>query len=105
MEFLQWDKVVAAVMFAGMRIAGLMVYAPFLGSDSISLAVKAGLTLFLTALLYPAYSGALGGLGYGLLGHGVLGKPGGVDWVEVAGGEVVIGLLLGLTVQFVFEAA
>lgn len=97
MELLHFEKLVAAVVFAGLRIAGVMVYAPVLGSDAITVAVKAGLTLFLTALLYPVYAG-------GLMQSG-LAQSGGLGWVEMAGGEVVIGLLLGLTLQFVFEAA
>src|SRR5271165_4546355 len=97
MELLHFDQLVAAVVFAGMRIAGLMVYAPVIGSDAIALPVKAGLTLFLTALLYPAYSARIL--------PGALMQGGSLGWVEMAGAEVVIGLLLGLALQFVFEAA
>ncbi|MGH9536512.1 MAG: flagellar biosynthetic protein FliR [Terriglobales bacterium] len=97
MPTLAFDQLVIAVVFAGMRIAGVMVYAPVLGSDAVTAAVKAGLTVFLTALLYPAYAGP--GLSH------TLEKSGGLGWIEMAGAEVVIGLLLGLTLQFVFEAA
>jgi flagellar biosynthesis protein FliR len=48
-------------------------------------------------LLYPVYAG--------LGPSGRLGLSSGLGWVAMAGGEVVIGLLLGLTLQFVFEAA
>src|SRR5690349_20883802 len=95
METLQFDKLVAAAVFAGMRIAGVMVYAPVLGSDAITATVKAGLTLFLTGLLYPVYAG-LGPIGRLGLGGGL---SGGLGWVTMAGGEVVIGLLLGLTLR------
>ena len=55
METLHLETIVAAVMFAGVRIGGLMLFAPFLSSGSIPVQVKAGLTVALTALLYPVY--------------------------------------------------
>ena len=89
---LSLEKLVAGVMFAGMRVGGLMVFAPFFGSDSISLPVKAGFTVAVTALLYPVYAGL--GIATNLTG-----------WIRVAGGEAVIGLLLGLTLQFLLDGA
>jgi flagellar biosynthetic protein FliR len=92
MGVLHLDQMIAAVVFVGARIAGMMTFAPFLGSEGISLQVKAGFTVALTALLYPV-SGVVG-LESDLLG-----------WVRVAVGEAVIGLLLGLILQCIFEAA
>jgi flagellar biosynthetic protein FliR len=92
METLPLDQIVAAVMFAGVRIGGMMTFVPFFNSESISIPVKAVLTIALTALLYPVY---------GMAGIGT----GGVGWARIAGGEAIIGLLLGLTLQFVFDAA
>jgi flagellar biosynthetic protein FliR len=92
METLHLEALVAAVMFAGVRIGGLMLFAPFLSSGSMPVQVKAGLTVALTALLYPVY-GAVG------LETDTLG------WVQVFTGEVVVGLLLGLTLQFILDAA
>lgn len=92
METLHLETLVAAVMFAGVRIGGLMLFAPFLSSGSMPVQVKAGLTVALTALLYPVYGAAR-------LGADALG------WVQVFTGEVVVGLLLGLTLQFILEAA
>jgi flagellar biosynthetic protein FliR len=92
MNTLHLDQIVRAVMFAGVRIGGLLVFAPFFGSESIAWPIKAGFTAFLTALLYPAYAGLrLTGDAWG--------------WVGVVGGEVLIGLLLGLSLQFIFDAA
>ncbi len=56
---------------------------------------QSGLDFASTALLYPVYSGG---------DADRAGASGGLGWVEIAGGEVVIGLLLGLTLQFVLEA-
>ncbi len=92
METLPLDQIVAAVMFAGMRIGGMMTFAPFFSSESISIPVKAVFTIALTALLYPVYGVA--GIGASSIG-----------WIRVAGGEAIIGLLMGLTLQFVFDAA
>jgi flagellar biosynthetic protein FliR len=92
METLHLEAIVAAVMFAGVRIGGLMLFAPFLSSGSMPVPVKAGLTVALTALLYPAYGA-------------VRLEASALGWVQVLAGEVVVGLLLGLTLQFILEAA
>jgi flagellar biosynthetic protein FliR len=92
METLHLETIVAAVMFAGVRIGGLMLFAPFLSSGSMPVPVKAGLTVALTALLYPVYGAVQ-------LESSALG------WVQVVTGEVVVGLLMGLTLQFIMEAA
>jgi flagellar biosynthetic protein FliR len=92
METLHLEALVAAVMFAGVRIGGLMLFAPFLSSGSMPVQVKAGLTVALTALLYPVYGA-------------VQLETGALGWVRVLTGEVVVGLLLGLTLQFILEAA
>ena len=81
---------VAQACLVGVRVGMLMVFAPFFGSASVPMRVKAGLTVALTALLYPAYG------------------PGAhpahaIDWFRVVMTETVVGLLLGLTWQFVFE--
>jgi flagellar biosynthesis protein FliR len=92
METLHLETLVAAVMFAGVRIGGLMLFAPFLSSGSMPVQVKAGLTVALTALLYPVYGA-------------VRLEADALGWVQVFTGEVVVGLLLGLTLQFILEAA
>jgi flagellar biosynthesis protein FliR len=92
MNVLHFDQVVAALLFVGVRIAGVMSFAPFLSGDTIAPQVKAGFTLALTALLYPAV---------GIVGVS-LGTAG---WVRVVATEALIGLLLGLALQFIFEAA
>jgi flagellar biosynthetic protein FliR len=89
---LHFDALLAAAVFTGARVSGLMVFCPFLGSDAVPVPVKAGLTLLLTILLYPL--------------HGSAGMAlGSWQWAQVAMGEVVIGLLLGLVVNFLFESA
>ena len=92
MQLPDLEQIVAALTFTGVRIGGVMVFAPFTGSDSISAPVKAVLTLLLTALIYPVAGTA--GIRMSVMG-----------WLNVAEREAVIGLALGLTLQFCFEAA
>ena len=91
MNELHPDQLLAAAVFTGARISGLMVYCPFLSGDAVSTPVKAALTLFITAMLYPLR----GPLQLDLHSW---------QWAGVALSEVVIGLVLGLTANFMLEA-
>lgn len=91
MDGLHLDQLLAAAVFIGARISGLMVFCPFLGSNGIPVPLKAALTLSITVLLYTLH----GPLQLGL---------GAWQWVGVGLSEVVIGLLLGLTANFMMEA-
>src|SRR5215469_8876102 len=68
-----------------------MVFAPFTSSNAISAPVKAALTLLITAVVYPAIN--LAGI-----------HADAVGWLGIAAGEAVIGLAIGLLLQFSFEA-
>ena len=92
MDVQHLDAVVVAALLVGLRVTGLMLSAPFLSNPGIPLAQKAGLTLALTALLYP-----LGGSPVLEAGH--------FNWIEMAIAETSLGLLLGLAAQFVVEGA
>ena len=74
----------------GLRVGGLMTFAPFFSSTSFPARIKAVLTLALTALLYPALAIPVAPL-----------SP--RQWTEVALRESVLGLATGLCLQFVFE--
>jgi flagellar biosynthesis protein FliR len=87
---LQLEPVLAQALFVGLRVSMLMVFAPFFGSVAIPGRIKAVLTFLITALLYPQHAAGL-----------QLAGP--VDWARVVGGELVVGLAIGLTVHFVFE--
>jgi len=67
-----------------------MVFAPFFGSATIAPRIKAGFTLALTFLLCPVVT----------LNLTLLSGP--RAW-QVVAGEFIIGLVMGLTMQFVFE--
>jgi len=92
MDTLQLESVVAAAMLIGLRVGGLMLFAPFFSSAAIPGPMKVALTVTLTFLLYSSV-------------RPVPPDAGALAWVGIAGGEVVVGLLLGLALQFVLEAA
>jgi flagellar biosynthetic protein FliR len=91
-----FEELLAAAVFTGARVSGLMVFCPVLGSDAVPIPVKAGVTLLLTMLLHPLHGPAELGLGSSL---------GLWQWAQVALGEAMIGLVLGLVANFLFEAA
>jgi flagellar biosynthetic protein FliR len=92
MDGLHLDQLLAAAVFIGARVSGLMVFCPFLGSNAIPLPLKASLTVLVTALLYPL--------------HGPIQLDlNSWQWLGVGLSEVVIGLVLGLTANFMMEAA
>lgn len=84
------EAVLVPAFMVSVRIAALMTFAPFLGSLAVPARVKAGLTAMLTLLLYPLYAPAAVSLES-------------VNWVQFAISEVTVGLLLGLTLHFVFD--
>src|ERR1700728_1421827 len=92
LDGLNFEALLAAAVFTGARVSGLMMFCPFLGSDAVPLPVKAALTLLLTILVHP------------LQGPVTL-AVGAWQWAQVALGEAVIGLMLGLVANFLFEAA
>jgi flagellar biosynthetic protein FliR len=91
MNTLHLDQVLAAAVFVGARVSGLMVFCPFLGSAAIPIPIKAALTLLITALLYPLH----GPLQLDLQSW---------QWAGVVLSEVITGLLLGLAATFMMEA-
>ena len=88
----QIEEIVTAVACVGARVSGLLVFTPFLGSDAIAPKIKVGLVVLLTALLYPV----CGPRHLWLSSGGVL---------RMMLSEALVGLLIGLSAQFVFEAA
>ncbi len=76
----------------GIRVSGLLLFAPFFGSDAIAPRIKLGLVIAISALLYPV----CGPRGLELTVSGML---------RLVVGELLVGLLIGLSAQLVFEAA
>lgn len=73
------------------RMGGVLVFAPFLGNNAIPVRVKAGLAVAVTVLLFPVYAPTIPAIR----------DPEG--WAVVCFGEMMIGLLIGLSAALVFE--
>ena len=87
-DILRWIGRIAPV---ALRIGGLLTFSPFLGDRAIPNRVKAGLLVALTALLVPVTPV----------------RPlflGPVEWVQMALGEWLVGMLMALSLAAVFEA-
>jgi len=85
---MRWLAQIAPV---ALRVGGLLTFGPFLGDRGIPTRIKAGLLIVLTALLLPVVPVRPASL-----------HP--VDWIRMALGESLVGLLMGLSLQVVFEA-
>jgi len=85
------QPVLTKLLFIGLRVSLVIFFLPFLGSGAIAARIKAGLTVALTAFLLPVYLPPAATLLN-------------VNWLTVLLGETLVGLALGLTVNFIFEA-
>jgi len=79
-------------MAIGLRVGGLMSFAPFVGNTSVPPRIKVAFTLAITALLYPVC--AVPDVALTL-----------ASMARLALSEVVLGLVIGLCLQFIFEGA
>jgi len=85
------ERTLAAWMIAGSRVTGLLVVAPFLGSNALPARIKIGLAFLLTLFMVPLVPAT----------PPVLSAP---ALVVLLLGEFAIGFLLGFTLQLFFEA-
>jgi len=86
------ERILAHALPIGIRLAGVMTFAPFFGSDALPARVKAALVLALTAMLYgvcrtPEFSLTI------------------FSATRMILSESVVGLMMGLSVQIVLEGA
>jgi flagellar biosynthesis protein FliR len=88
------ERFIVPALLLGLRVAGLMTFAPFFASTGISVSFRAGLTVALTVLLYPVCGPHIAFVSL---------SPSG--WVRIVLSEAVLGFLMGLCVQLVFEGA
>ncbi|MBZ5642890.1 MAG: flagellar biosynthetic protein FliR [Acidobacteriia bacterium] len=86
-SILGWLAQVAPV---ALRVGGLLTLSPFFGDRAIPNLLKAGILVALTALLVPVLPARPA-------------PAGPVDWAQMAIGELLVGLLMGLSLQAVFE--
>lgn len=92
MNSLHLDQLLAGLVFIGARVGGLMTFAPFFGSASMPMRIKAGFVVAVTLLLYPVTGMPRLPLDFW-------------SWTQLMLSEAVVGILFGLSAQFVFDAA
>jgi flagellar biosynthetic protein FliR len=84
-------NVLTGFLFISVRLSGLMLFAPFFGSDSLPPRIKAGLVVAISFLLYPMVSPRLPVVP---LSH----------WPLLVFSELLIGTAIGIATQLVFDA-
>jgi flagellar biosynthetic protein FliR len=84
-------SIISGLLTISVRLSGLMLFAPFLGSMVIPARVKAILVLAITVLLYPL-------VGHDLPTHAL------AEWPMLVFSEFLIGVGMGLATNVVFEA-
>ncbi len=80
------------MLVIGLRVSGLMLFAPFFGHASIPPRIKAVLIIAITAVLYPVYSPHLQAVTIS-------------SWPVLVASETVVGIGMGVATNLVFEAA
>ena len=84
-------QVMLAMLSIGVRVSGLMLFAPFFGSTVIPARIKAVLTLALTFLLYPMVEHSIPVIQL-------------TQWPMLVFSELLVGLALGIVTSLVFDA-
>jgi flagellar biosynthesis protein FliR len=86
------QHILSSVMVIGLRVSGLMLFAPFFGSAVIPPRIKVVLVIGITAVLYPVYAPHLPALA---MSH----------WPILVASETMVGIGMGIATNVVFEAA
>jgi len=85
-------QMISSVLVIGLRVSGLMLFAPFFGSAVIPPRIKVALVIAITAVLYPVYSPHL---------HVVTVS----QWPLLVASETIVGIAMGVATNAVFEGA
>ena len=91
MTTLTLQQIIIAFLAITVRLSGMMLFAPFFGSQVIPPRVKAGLVVALSVLFYPALSPTLTHLDLSA-------------WPGLVFGELLIGAAVGIATNLVFDA-
>lgn len=82
--------VLGAVLTIGVRLSGVMLFAPFFGSSVIAIRIKAMFVLAMTALLYPMVGSQIPAMAIS-------------QWPLVIFSELTIGMGVGIVLNLVFD--
>jgi len=85
-------QIFGALLTIGVRLTGIMLFAPFFGGAAVPARVKAVLVITLTALLYPMLSAQIPQTSVS-------------QWPMTAFSELLIGIALGVATNIVFDGA
>ena len=91
MTAVPFGNIIAGFLFIGVRLSGLMLFAPFLGSSAVPARIKAGLVVVLSALLYPVVQPHFPVVQLS-------------DWPLLVFGELLTGAAMGIATSLVFDA-
>jgi flagellar biosynthesis protein FliR len=83
-------QILGAIMIIGLRVSGLMLFAPFFSNAVIPPRIKVILVIAMTTVLYPVFSPRLQTLDLS-------------KWPMIVCSETVLGLAIGVTTFAVFE--
>ena len=89
---LSLESILAAAVFIGLRVSGLLLFAPGLSNNAVPARAKAAFAVLCVALLWP-----------------VVPVPplriSSLQWAGIAVNELLIGIFAGLFLSFIFDAA
>ena len=85
-------NLISPALMIGLRVSGLVLFAPLFGSAAIPMRIKAVLVIVVTTVLYPVLSTRVQ--------RAVV-----MQWPLVVLHELAIGIVLGLAASLLFEAA
>src|SRR5215475_11790084 len=85
-------NLIGPVLMVGLRVSGLMLFAPFFSSAVLPLRMKAAMVIGFTAVLFPVYSAHLPVFSVS-------------QWPMIVGSELLVGIAIGLATNAVIEGA
>src|SRR5580698_1895885 len=85
-------NLIGSVLMVGLRVSGVVLFAPFFSSAVIPPRMKIALVITITAVLYPVYSAHLPAFSVS-------------QWPVIVGSEMLVGIAMGLATNAVIEGA
>ena len=89
---LNLESILAAAVCIGLRVSGLLLFAPGLSNNAVPARTKAAFVVLMVVLLWPVVPVPQMHV-----------SP--LDWTGIALNELLIGVTVGLLLNFIFDAA
>ena len=84
-------NIIGGFLFIGVRLSGLMLFAPFFGSEAIPPRVKAGLVIALSLVMYPIVAPHFPAIALS-------------QWPLLVFSELLVGASMGIATSLIFDA-